>query len=69
MRGLLSSKRAVPTNSTRMVVTTAGQKMPATHCGKVAPRPRVDDAISRSWMMPVTTAATKKTRAGTGKKR
>ena len=28
-----------------MVATTAGQKMPATHCGKAAARPAVDDTM------------------------
>ena len=52
-----------------MVATTAGQKMPATHCGKAAARPAVDDTSLRSWTTPVATAATKNARAGSGKNR
>jgi hypothetical protein len=52
-----------------MVATTAGKKMPATHCVKPAPRPAVDDPSLASWTLPVTTAATKNARAGAGKSR
>jgi hypothetical protein len=52
-----------------MVAITAGKKMPATHCVKPAPRPAVDDPSLASWTFPVTMAAKKNARAGTGNSR
>ena len=52
-----------------MVATAAGKKMPATHCVKPAPSPAVDDPSLASWTLPVTMAAAKNARAGTGKSR
>jgi hypothetical protein len=52
-----------------MVATTAGKKMPAIHWAMPAPSPAVDDPSLASWTFPVTTAATKNARAGTGKRR
>jgi hypothetical protein len=43
--GRFSSHRPPPTSRTRKVATTAGQKMPATHCGKVAAKPALDNAM------------------------
>jgi hypothetical protein len=53
----------------RMVATTAGKKMPAIHWVKPAPSVAVDDPSLASWTLPVTMAATKNARAGTGKRR
>jgi hypothetical protein len=64
-----SSQRPPPISRTMMVATTAGKKMPATHCVKPAPSPAVDDPSLASWTLPVTTAATKNARAGAGKSR
>ncbi len=52
-----------------MVASTAGKKMPAIHCVKLAASPAVDDPSFASWTLPVTMAATKSVSAGAGNRR
>ncbi len=52
-----------------MVATTAGKKIPATHCRRLAPRPAVDDVSWLSCTTPDISAPRKKASTGSGNSR